>query len=120
MPDNVTSGGGYLRFIKSRNEQVIADDEVEKIVESINAGRLTRSFRTHREHVKHVKSIVDEKLNSNLCPNCGAPMVVREIKKGLNQGKSFGDARIFLNAGGLTIKVWRFQIGLSLVFVGSD
>ena len=89
MPNNVTSGGGYLRFIKSKNEQVIAADEVEKIVKSINAGRLTRSFRTHREHIKHVKSMVDEKLNSNLCPKCGTPMVIREIKKGPNQGKSF-------------------------------
>ncbi len=89
MPDNVTHGGGYLRYIKSKKQQVISDEEVAKILDNIETGRLTRSFKTHCEHVKHVKSIVNEKLNHHLCPKCGTPMVLREIKKGPRQGKSF-------------------------------
>lgn len=61
LPENVTHGKGYIRFIKTKNKVIISDAEVEKIVSKIESGRLTPSFKTHREHVKHVKNIVSEK-----------------------------------------------------------
>ena len=65
MPENVTYGGSYIRFIKSKNKPVLAKSEVDEIVRKIEEGRLTPSFKTNREHVKHVKHIVSEKKISN-------------------------------------------------------
>jgi len=61
MPENVTYGFGYIRFIKSKNKLVLAQSEVDEIVRKIEEGRLTPSFKTDKEHVKHVKHIVSEK-----------------------------------------------------------
>jgi len=61
MPENVSYGLGYIRFIKSKNKLVLAKSEVDEIVRKIEDGRLTPSFKTDMEHVKHVKHIVNEK-----------------------------------------------------------
>lgn len=91
MPENVTYGGGYLRYIKSKTQAVLSESEVNEIKNKIESGRLTRSFKTNREHVAHVRNIVAEKEsnNANVCPKCGSEMVVRETKKGQNLGKKF-------------------------------
>lgn len=57
MPENVTHGGGYVRFIKAQTEQRLSDDEVQKVIEAIEFGRLAATFRNHRKHVAHVKEI---------------------------------------------------------------
>lgn len=91
MPDNVTYGGGYIRFIKSKTQPVLSVAEVDDIANKIETGRLVPSFKTNRDHVKHVKEIVREKENSNTqsCPKCGSSMVLREAKKGANVEKKF-------------------------------
>lgn len=61
MPENVTYGGGYIRFIKSKTQPVLNESEVSKVISKIEVGRLTPSFKTNREHVKYVKNIVAEK-----------------------------------------------------------
>jgi hypothetical protein len=61
MPNNVTYGSGYIRFIKSKRRHVLSPKEVVEIIKKIETGRLTPSYGTHREHVKHVKNIVKEK-----------------------------------------------------------
>lgn len=91
MPENVTYGFGYIRFIKSKTLRVLSDVQVIEITKKITAGRLTPSFRTNREHVKHVKNIVaeKEKFNGQTCPACQSPMILRETKKGQNIGNKF-------------------------------
>jgi len=91
MPENVTYGAGYLRFIKSKTEPVLTESEVHEIKNKIESGRLTPSFKTTREHVAHVRNIVaeKEKTKDKVCPKCGRPMVIRESKKGKNIGKKF-------------------------------
>jgi ribosomal protein L37AE/L43A len=89
MPENVTYGKGYIRFIKSKKQPVLSETEVESIKRKIETGRLVPSFRTNREHVKHVKTIVAEKENRQKCPKCGSAMVMRKVKKGQNVGKKF-------------------------------
>ena len=91
MPENVTSGGAYLRFIKSKKQPVLTESEVNEIKSKIEGGRLVPSFKTNREHVAHVRNIVTEKVNNNskVCPKCGSSMVIRESKKGQNIGKKF-------------------------------
>ena len=61
MPDNVTQGGGYVRYIKSKTTPVLTKFQVREITIGIKQGRLTPSLKTSREHVKHVKEIVASK-----------------------------------------------------------
>ena len=89
MPENITYGMGYIRFIKSKKQPVLSQAEVEDIRRKIEAARLTPSFKTNREHVKHVKTIVAKKTEQKQCPKCGSSMVVREVKRGQNVGKKF-------------------------------
>ncbi len=63
MPENVTHGIGYIRYIKSKREQVLSSSEVLEIKNKIETGRLVRSFRTNKEHIANVKNIVREKEN---------------------------------------------------------
>lgn len=95
MPENVTYGGGYIRYIKSKKQLVLSQSEVTNILNKIDAGRLNQSFKTHRAHVKHVGDIVSEKQNSITCKKCGSHMVLREAKKGPNAGKQFWDCSKF-------------------------
>lgn len=92
MPDNVVYAGGYIRFIKSKTQPILSDSEVLDICARIESGRLKPSIKTHREHVRHVRNIIEEKhnrVNENLCPKCGKPMVLRTASRGTNQGKQF-------------------------------
>jgi restriction system protein len=89
MPENVTYGAGYIRFIKSKTALVLSLGEVKAIVGKIAMGRLTPSFQTNREHVNHVKSVVFEKQSSTVCPKCGSLMVMRESNKGPSKGNKF-------------------------------
>jgi len=89
MPDNVTYGMGYIRYIHSKTESVLSLQQVNEIIQAIEEGRLARTIKNHREHVKHVQRIVAEKENKNLCPKCGSEMVIRETKKGDNKGEQF-------------------------------
>ena len=61
MPENVTKGGGYIKFIKSKTETVFTESGVELIKIKVKSGRLEQSMKTNREHTKHVKSIVAKK-----------------------------------------------------------
>jgi hypothetical protein len=52
MPENVTYGGGYARYIKSKRTPVLTASQVVEITKKIEQGRLAASFKTNREHVK--------------------------------------------------------------------
>ena len=103
MPENVTYGGGYARYIKSKKTPVLSESQVIEIVKQIEQGRLTSSFKRNREHVRHVKNIVAEKENRNVpsCPKCGSSMVLRETKKGQNVGKKFWGCTMFPQCRGI-------------------
>lgn len=91
MPDNVVYGNGYIRFIKSKMQVILSDNDVLAICSKIQSGRLKPSIRTHINHVKHVKTLVDEKQpqDDNSCPKCGMPMTLRTARQGDNRGKQF-------------------------------
>ena len=89
MPENVTYGGGYVRYIKSRKQHVVSPEEVTEIISKIETGRLSRSFKIHREHVEHVNKIIGVKESSIACPKCGSQMVMRETKKCQSKSKQF-------------------------------
>ena len=89
MPENVTTGGGYVKYIKSKTGVVLTPADVTDIITKIENGRLTPSFKTDRAHVAHVREIIAEKSSQTLCPKCGSVMVIRESKRGDNTGKQF-------------------------------
>jgi len=101
MPENVTYGKDYIRFIKSKTQPVLTESEVKEITIKIETGRLTPSFKTNREHIKHVKTIVEKKENSQSCPKCGGGMVLREVKKGQNSGNKFWGCSSFPKCRGV-------------------
>ncbi len=101
MPENITNGKGYIRFIKSKVQPVLTEPEVKEITSKIESGRLTPSFKTNREHVKHVKTIVETKENNYSCPKCGGAMVLREAKKGQNIGNKFWGCSSFPKCRGV-------------------
>ena len=79
MPDNVTYSGGYIRYIKSKIEEIFTDAEVEEIYQSICTGRLQPSFAISREHIKNVQNRLD--LDApRLCPKCRMVQNITEIK----------------------------------------
>ena len=81
MPENVTYGIGYIRFIKSKTEVVISDADVDKIVNKIGDGRLTPSLKTHRDHVKHVKNIVGSRRGQTKLINFKAPRCFKWVSR---------------------------------------
>lgn len=107
MPENVTYGGGYVKYIKSKKTPVLTESEVVTITSTIGKDRLAPSFKTNKEHVAHVKKIITEKqinkdsagykdnINEDMisdipdCPKCGSPMKLRETKRGENIGQRF-------------------------------
>lgn len=89
MPENVTYGGGYIRYIKSKTIMVLSQSEAKTIVRKIESGKYPRTLKTHREHVQHVQQIVREKEGAVSCPKCGNSMVMREAKKGARKGQQF-------------------------------
>lgn len=103
MPENVTKGGGYAKYIKSKTTHVLSDSEVLEILEKIKMGRLAPSFKTNRDHVKHVKSIVAAKEadTEQSCPKCGGSMALREVKTGSNAGKSFWGCKQYPKCRGI-------------------
>ncbi|TLS72239.1 NERD domain-containing protein, partial [Mariprofundus erugo] len=40
MPENVTCGGGYIRYIKSKTEILLSEAEVQQVIAQIADGRL--------------------------------------------------------------------------------
>lgn len=79
------------RVNKSKNTPILTKSQVIGVVQKIEKGRLSPSFKTNRKHVRYVENIVAEKENGIIpsCPKCGSATVLREAKKGQNVGKKF-------------------------------
>lgn len=54
MPENVTQGSGYIRYIKSKTKQVLPESSIQNIIAKIEHERLTPSLRTDREHINRL------------------------------------------------------------------
>jgi len=89
MPKNVTHGGEFISFIKSKTIKLLSEKEVQNIVSRIENGQLSKTRKTHKEHIKHVQKIVKDKEETNSCPKCGSELILRVAKKGKNKGNKF-------------------------------
>ena len=94
MPDNVTQGVSFIRYIKSFRQVVFSEAEVDDMLQALKAGRLAPSRATHREHVRHLKRRSDPNAE-RCCPKCGSALVIRTRKTGANAGQQFWGCSAF-------------------------
>lgn len=86
MPHNVINGPGLIRFIKSKDQQVILSTDVQMILSKIEAERLVPSRETTKAHIEHVKEIVEEKQNSDSSPKYRMTATISWNDSELSQG----------------------------------
>jgi len=94
LPANVVRGGRYIGFIKSFQQQVLSDAQVNEILTRIQAVRLPQTLATHRAHIESVRAR-REPLAERKCPSCGSRMVLRTSKQGANAGDQFWGCSTF-------------------------
>ncbi|AVB18347.1 MULTISPECIES: nuclease-related domain-containing protein [Pseudomonas syringae group] len=56
MPSNVTQGAGFIRYIRSFQQRVFSEAQVDALVSALQAGRRPPNHATHREHVRNLKN----------------------------------------------------------------
>jgi len=89
MPDNVTYGRGYIRFIESKSDILFSGSEVKEMIDKIEMLRLEPSFKTNFNHINNLNIRNTTQPQSVSCPKCGGDMVLRKAKRGSNAGKQF-------------------------------
>ena len=55
MPQNVMNRG-LIRYVKGITTPVLAENEVARVVDTIQQGRLAANWQTHRQHVAQLKA----------------------------------------------------------------
>lgn len=88
MPDNVTQGAGFVRHIKSFQQPVFSEGDVDAMFKGLQAGRRAPTLATQREHVRNLKRRGDPAAERQ-CPACGSALLMRTVKSGPNAGKQF-------------------------------
>ena len=94
VPANVTQGIGFIRYIKSFQQVVFSEAEIDSMLHALETGRRAPTFYTHREHVQNLKRRSDPKAERQ-CPKCGSALVTRTCKAGANVGQTFWGCSTF-------------------------
>ncbi len=91
LPESlVTSGQELVKYIHSFTTPHFSEEEIEAAHSAILTGKIANTIKNRREHVAHVKAIVEEKSQQPpTCPQCGSPMVQRQVKNGDRAGQTF-------------------------------
>jgi len=58
LPENVTQGLGYVRYIKSKKNLVLSPEQVKEARDMVALHRLKMSLSTDRAHARHVRGLV--------------------------------------------------------------
>lgn len=88
MPACVTQGTGFVHYIKSFQQPVFSQAELDTMLDALKTGRRAPTLATHREHVQNLKRRNDPTA-ARQCPKCGNALVVRTAKSGANTGHQF-------------------------------
>ena len=94
MPANVTQGIGFIRYIKSFQQRVFSEAEVDVLMHALQTGRRTPSLATHREHVQNLKRRSDPNAERQ-CPKCGSDLMIRTVNSGTKAGQQFWGCSMF-------------------------
>jgi len=57
MPDNVTQGMQFIRFVKAQQTEILGQYEVSELVNRIEERRLSPGRKTHKQHVEHLRDV---------------------------------------------------------------
>lgn len=76
MPDNVIHGRKLIKTIKSKDQHVLFEADVQMILSKIEAERLAPKRKTVKAHTDHVKQIVKEKSLRHIGPRSEMPAVI--------------------------------------------
>lgn len=55
MPENVTQGKGLIKYIESKQDIVLSDNQLEIILRKISKARLKPSIKTNRDHIRSIR-----------------------------------------------------------------
>lgn len=94
IPANVTQGVGFIRYIKSFQQAVFKEAEVDAMLQALQNGRRAPTLATHREHVQNLKRRSDPTVDRQ-CPKCGSALLIRTVKSGAKAGKQFWGCSTF-------------------------
>ncbi|WP_191490013.1 nuclease-related domain-containing protein [Pseudomonas sp. FEN] len=94
MPANVTQGIGFIRYIKSFQQRVFTEAEIDGLMHALQTSRRTPSLATHREHVQNLKRRSDPTAERQ-CPKCGSALVIRTVSSGPKAGQQFWGCSTF-------------------------
>lgn len=89
VPSNVTKGIDCIRYIKSKDVEVLTSDEVERINSEIELKKLASTIHTHREHVASLKKRHNSEDAGAVCPRCNSALVRKQREKGSRSGSMF-------------------------------
>ncbi|WP_346841588.1 NERD domain-containing protein [Metapseudomonas otitidis] len=88
MPANVTQGIGFIRYIKSFQQPVSSEAEVDAMLQALQTHRRAPTLATHRKHVQNLKRRSDPTAKRQ-CPKCGNALLIRSVKSSPIAGKKF-------------------------------
>lgn len=89
MPKNVTHQGGLVTYIKSFTSPILTKEHVQSAVEKIEQARLPETKETARRHVENLRIRARKVDAGEVCPRCGAGLVMRTSKSGAQVGSRF-------------------------------
>ena len=85
MPPNVMTKG-YATYIKSKQDVMFSDAEVDQLTEALRTGMLPKTWATRKAHVESLKT---RYASTTTCPKCDAALVQRTVRSGSNAGRLF-------------------------------
>lgn len=88
LPDFVINQG-LIAYIKSKNKEILNQQQVLHIVEIIKNQQLKKGLKTKFQHHKNVKNHLQTKQQAPTCPICQTTMTKRTAKNGLHAQKTF-------------------------------
>ena len=86
MPENVVTWHEYTRYIRSKNQIVFTDHEVDRICNTLQKLKDETSFL---DGLRHAKSLQDRYSSTSVCPKCDGKLVERIARKGQKAGTKF-------------------------------
>ena len=94
VPANVTQGIGFIRYIKSFQQPVFSEAEVDSFMHALQTGRRAPTLATHREHGQNLKRR-NNPTAERQCPKCGSALLIRTVKSGPKAGQQFWGCSTF-------------------------
>lgn len=88
MPRNITLLANFIRYVKSFNQEVLSQEQVDCFVAELQRQALPKSHILRQQHVRRLHQRSDPHAYRR-CPKCGSRMVIRTARRGSHVGHQF-------------------------------